>query len=94
MFRKSHRRQRSHHARSRRHDSDFGYKEVIIDVASHPAVKYMAAGVATAMLARLASKASERYPEISRFIQDNVDMFETNMDYMRFEIESEARNHR
>lgn len=85
------RRHKKNRSRSRRRGDNFDYREMVIEVASHPAVRYMAAGVATAMLANLARKTSRRYPEISRFIQDNVDMFETNMDYMRFEIEEGSR---
>ena len=52
------------------------FKEVIRDFASNPAVKYVAGGIATAMLAKLASSLSGRYPEISRLLNENLENFE------------------
>lgn len=89
MLRRNHRR-RNHHRR-RRHRDDYELKEIAMDIATHPAVKYMAVGVGAALLSGLASKASRKYPEISRFIQDNIDLLESNMDFMRFEIEESSR---
>lgn len=81
MSRRNHRRRNSH------------LKEMAMDIATHPAVKYMAVGVGAALLSQLASKAGRKYPEISRFLQDNIDLLESNMDFMRFEIEESSRRH-
>lgn len=50
--------------------------EILREFVSSPAVKYVAGGIATALLTRLATKLSDKYPEISNFIRDNLDMVE------------------
>lgn len=52
------------------------YKEIIKDLAGNPAVRYVAAGLATAILTRVANNLHEKYPEISDFIKDNLDKVE------------------
>jgi hypothetical protein len=52
-------------------------KELMMEMVSHPAVKYVASGLATAILSRLATGLSERYPEIANFIKDNIDNLES-----------------
>lgn len=51
-------------------------KEMIRDFAANPAVKYVAGGIATAILTKLASSLSGRYPEISRLLNENLENFE------------------
>lgn len=58
--------------RPSRSQSQGFFKEFI----SNPAVRYVASGVATALLTKLATKMSERYPEISRFLTENLDSVE------------------
>lgn len=53
--------------------------EILKEFIQSPAVKYVAGGIATALLTRLATKLSDRYPEISTFIRDNVDMVENRI---------------
>ena len=76
---------------SKRHHSETNYREVITELAAHPVVRYMATGVATVLLAQLARKARNNYPEISQFIHDSVGMFETNMADMRYQMEEGFR---
>jgi len=45
------------------------YSNLIREFISNPAVKYMAGGIATAVLSRLATNMSEKYPELSRFLK-------------------------
>lgn len=52
------------------------YSQLIREFISNPAVKYMAGGIATAVLSRLATNMSEKYPELSRFLRENIDSFE------------------
>jgi hypothetical protein len=52
------------------------YKEVIKDFITSPPVKYIAGGIATALLTRIANNMSDRYPEISSFIKENLDNIE------------------
>lgn len=49
------------------------YKEVMSDILSSPAVKYVAGGIAAAFLTRIANNMSDRYPEISSFIRENLE---------------------
>jgi hypothetical protein len=52
------------------------FKEVMKDFITSPAVKYIAAGITTALLARIANNMSDRYPEISSFLKENLDTIE------------------
>lgn len=52
------------------------YKMMLKDLAANPAVRYVAGGIATAILSRVATNLSQRYPEISRFISENLDGLE------------------
>ena len=61
--------------------SDF--KHLIREFISNPAVKYMAGGIATAILSRLATNMSEKYPELSHFLKENIDSFEGRLDQYR-----------
>ena len=46
------------------------------DLIDNPTVRFVAAGIATAILSRLATNLSEKYPELSRLLKENVDSFE------------------
>lgn len=59
------------------------YKNLIREFISNPAVKYMAGGIATAVLSRLATNMSEKYPELSRFLKENINSFEGRLDQYR-----------
>jgi hypothetical protein len=52
------------------------YKSMLKNLAANPAVKYVAGGIATAVLAKVASGLTRKYPEISRFISDSLDNVE------------------
>lgn len=47
-------------------------KEIMREFLTSPAVKYIAGGLATALLTRLANNLSGKYPEISSFIRENM----------------------
>lgn len=53
------------------------YMSLVRELISNPTVKYVAGGIATAMLTRLATKLSDKYPEISNFIRENLDTVES-----------------
>lgn len=59
---------------SRATESDFS--GIVREFISSPTVRYVAGGIASAMLARLATKISEKYPELSNFLRENIDTFE------------------
>lgn len=42
------------------------------DLWERPASRYVAAGLATALVAKVTSKITERYPEITNFLKENV----------------------
>lgn len=55
------------------------YREVLQHLISNPAVKYVAGGIATAVLHRFATDLTRRYPEISRVLKENLDFIETKL---------------
>lgn len=69
------------------------YKEVLRGFISSPAVKYVAGGVATAILARLAANISDRYPEISNFIKENLETVENKLGEFKNEFDSSSARH-
>ena len=71
------------------------YKDALWEFMNKPGVKYFAGGLAAAVLARLASGISEKYPEISKFIRENVDTMESRLSEFRGteRDESESLHH-
>ncbi len=61
---------------SRDRFADRDYKDILMELAGNPTVRYVAAGIATALLTRLANNWADKYPEISKFIRENVDSLE------------------
>lgn len=59
-----------------------------------PAVKYIAGGLAAAVLTRLVSRLSGRYPELSKFLEDNIDVLEENVDQFKHQLTSETSRSR
>lgn len=55
------------------------YMGIVRELVSNPTVKYVAGGIATALLTRLATKLSDKYPEISNFIRENLDTVESKL---------------
>jgi hypothetical protein len=53
------------------------------ELIDNPTVRYVAAGFATAILSRLATNLSEKYPELSRLLKENVDSFEGRIGQFR-----------
>lgn len=69
------------------------YKEIITELISNPAVKYVASGIATALLTRMANKMATRYPEISTFIKENLDDLEGKIGEFSREFKGESARH-
>jgi hypothetical protein len=68
-------------------------RELMMEMVSHPAVKYVASGLATAILGRLASSLSERYPEIANFVKENIEGLESGFKGFESNLnESSSRN--
>lgn len=63
-------------------------KEMLKDFLMSPAVKYVAAGISTALLSRFASRINDRYPEISTFIRDNIHTLEGKIEEYRDTMQS------
>ena len=55
------------------------FKELI----ANPAVKYVAGGIASAMLTKFVDKLAVRYPEISRLLSENLDGIESRLSDFR-----------
>jgi hypothetical protein len=65
------------------------YKAIARELLNNPTVKYVAGGIATSLLTKLATKLSDRYPEISNFIRENMDTIESKFsDYRNNDSES------
>lgn len=71
---------------------DRDYKDILRELAANPAVRYVAGGIATAVLAKIASKLSERYPELSNFIQENLDNVEGRLGDFKNSLSENARH--
>lgn len=69
------------------------YKDVLREFISNPAVKYVAGGIATAILARIATNISDRYPEISNFIKENLDTVEGKLNEFRNDYDASSARH-
>lgn len=54
-------------------------KSFLAEMMGNPAFKYAIGGIASAALAKLATKISDRYPEIGNFIRENLDTLETRL---------------
>ena len=69
-------------------------KEILKEFLTSPAVKYIAGGLATAVLTRLANNLSGKYPEISSFIRENMGNWEERFGDFRDSMgrESSARH--
>lgn len=70
------------------------YREIIVEFLKSPAVKYVAGGIAMAMLTRFANRISDRYPEISTFIRDNLENMEGKLAELRSNISNDFPNSR
>ena len=76
------------------HAGDRDYREIIREFISSPAVKYVAGGIATAILTRVATNMADRYPEISNFIRENMDNLEGRLSEFRGgDMNEEAQRH-
>lgn len=64
----------------------------VSELASNPTVRYIAGGLAAAVLTRIATNLSDRYPELSNFIKENVDNFEGRLGGMRDNLGDSARH--
>jgi hypothetical protein len=70
------------------------YKSMIRELAANPAVRYVAGGIATAILTKVASNLSQKYPEISRFISENLENVEGKLGDFRDSLDPDsARQH-
>ena len=64
------------------------YKEILKEFLTSPAVKYIAAGISTALLARFANRVSEKYPEMSHFIRENMETLEGKLDQLKENLQA------
>jgi hypothetical protein len=73
--------------------SEHEIREILKDFISSPAVKYVAAGITTALLTRLANRINDRYPEVSTFIRDNMHTLEGKLEEFRNSMQSGYSQH-
>lgn len=74
-------------SRSSRSRSD-SFKAVLSGWYEKPAFRYVAGGVGLAVLSRVAMSMSDRYPQISTFLRDNLDVIESKLSEFRGESDS------
>ena len=55
---------------------DINYRQIAMDLYNNPTVRYMAGGVAAAILNRVASRLGNKYPEIGSFLKENIGTLE------------------
>lgn len=79
-------------AYSDRESGSKDYKSMIKELAANPAVRYVAGGIATAILTRVATNLSQRYPEISRFISENLDGIEGRLGEFKNNLNTDQAN--
>ena len=68
------------------------YSQLIRELISNPAVKYVAGGIAASILSRLATNMSEKYPELSKFLRENLDSFESRLGQYRPSMDSDRES--
>ncbi len=73
--------------------ADRDIKEVFRGFVANPAFKYVAGGIATAVLARIATNLSARYPEISNFLKENLDNVESRLGEFKSGTTDESARH-
>lgn len=76
--------------RASRSLSNGGNKNMWKDLVSNPAVRYVAGGIATAILTKVASNFSTKYPEISRFITENLDGVEGRLSEFKNSLNNDS----
>lgn len=74
------------------HEGARDYKELLRDLAANPAVRYVAGGIAAAVLTKVATNLSERYPELSNFIKENLDNVEGRLGEFKNGLGESARH--
>ena len=80
--------------RASRSLSGGGNKNMWKDLISNPAVRYVAGGIATAILTKVASNFSTKYPEISRFITENLDSVEGKLGEFKNSLTNDSQVNR
>ena len=80
--------------RASRSLSSGGNKNMWKDLVSNPAVRYVAGGIATAILTKVASNFSTKYPEISRFITENLDGVEGRLSEFKNSLTNDSQVNR
>ncbi len=68
------------------------YSQLIRELISNPAVKYVAGGIAASILSRLASNMSVKYPEVSKFLRENIDSFEGRLGQYRSSMDGDRES--
>lgn len=66
-------------SRSSSGSTSIDYKQILREIYTNPTVRYMAGGVAAAILNRFANRVSDKYPEIGSFLRENIGTFESKL---------------
>lgn len=74
------------------HDARADYQEILIEILASPNVRYVAGGITTALLARLANNWEDKYTEISSFIRENLENLETKFGLKKEEMVGTPRH--
>lgn len=68
------------------------YQQLVRELISNPMVKYIAGGIATSILTRLATNMADKYPELSRFLKENIDSFEGRLGQYRPQMDRDQES--
>ncbi len=79
MARATQRKASARKSRGSKERSYQNYRDTLLEWSERPAVRYMAGGIGLALLARFAYTLSDRYPEIGRFVRDNIETVEDKL---------------
>lgn len=68
------------------------YKDLLREIVSNPAFKYVAGGIAAALLTRMANNMADRYPELSHFLRENLENLEDRMGEFKTSMTGSTRH--
>lgn len=58
------------------------------ELIANPALRYVASGIATAVLTRFVTRISTKYPEISNFLRENMESIEEKLSEFKQNVEA------
>lgn len=60
-------------------DNSEAKRGMLMEVIDNPAFKYVVGGIAAAVLTKVVANMADRYPELSKFLRENLDTIEEKL---------------